>query len=80
MGQNILTMAASLLLVGLLLVPPAALGLLAGAALALQWGPAAPVLGGLAAIATAYGEVVLAARALGRLFERTDAAAIGLTS
>lgn len=80
MGQNILTLAASMLLVGVLLLPPALVGGLAGVMLALQWGPAAPVLGGLVALGVGYGEVLLAARALGRLFERTDATAIGLTS
>lgn len=80
MGQNILTLAASLLLIGLLLLPPLLLGLLIGVFLASQWGPLAPVLGGLAAIAASYGEVVLAAGALGRLFDRTDAAAAGLAS
>jgi hypothetical protein len=61
MGQNILTLAASLLLMGLLLLPPLLLGLLAGASLASQWGPVAPALAGLVAIAASYGEVVLAA-------------------
>jgi ABC-2 type transport system permease protein len=78
MGQNLLTLAGAALLVGLLLIPPALVGGLGFLALAAQWGPVAPVLGGLLGIAACYGEVVLAAQALGRLFERTDAAAIGI--
>jgi len=80
MGQNILTLAASLVLIALLLVPPAVCGGLAAAFLWSQWGTAALALGGLLAIAATYGEVVLAAGALGRLFDRTDATAAGLTS
>ena len=80
MGQNILTLAASLVLIALLLVPPAVCGGLAAAFLWSQWGTAALALGGLLAIAATYGEVVLAAGALGRLFDRTDATAVGLTS
>jgi hypothetical protein len=79
MGQNILTLAASMVLIALLLLPPALTGALMAAFLWGQWGPLAPALGGLAAIAMAYAEVVLAAGALGRLFDRTDPAAAGIT-
>jgi hypothetical protein len=79
MGQNILTLAASAVLIALLLPPPALTGALMAAFLWGQWGPLAPALGGLAAVAMAYAEVVLAAGALGRLFDRTDPAAAGIT-
>ena len=78
MGQNILTMVGSMLLLAILLLAPVALAGATALVLVAQWGVLAPVLGGLLGLAVVYAEVWLAARALGRLFARTDPSEIGL--
>lgn len=78
MGQNILTMVGSLLLLALLLLLPITIAAASALLLSAQWGVLAPALGGLVGIAIVYVEVWLAARALGRLFQRTDPSDIGL--
>ena len=79
MGQNILTLAGAAVLLTLALIPPLLVaGVVAGATL-WQWRALAPWLGGLAALAAIYVEVLLVLPLLGRLYARTDPGELGLT-
>ncbi|MGH7553574.1 MAG: putative ABC exporter domain-containing protein [Longimicrobiales bacterium] len=80
MGQNILRLAGSFLLLGLGLLPPLLIGGLAGFGLIPQLGPLAAVPAILLGVAALWAEVVLIIVGLGDAFERTDPVEAGLPS
>jgi hypothetical protein len=80
MGQNILRLAGSFLLLGLGLLPPLLIAGLTGFRLIPQLGPLAAVPAILLGVAALWTEVVLIIVWLGDAFERTDPVEAGLPS
>lgn len=78
LGQNMLAIIAYVVLLGLVLAPAVVAG--AGMFLGLEpvMGPWAAVPGAGAALGTAAAEARILIRSIGRVFERTDAAAAGI--
>lgn len=79
-GQNMLNLIGTVILLALAAIPPILLGVVVGAPLALTVGELAIVPAVLAALAGTAAEVYLLARWLGHLFDTTDPADAGLLS
>ncbi len=77
MGQMYLTMFATLVLLAVLLIPPAIVGGLVAMGFAGAYGPWAAPLAVIAGSAVALGELLLLVAWLGRVFERTEPAEVG---
>ena len=78
LGQHMLTMLGSILLLVLLMVPPLLVAGAAGASMVAQWGRYAFIPGGTAFIAALYGELALIITWLGNMYDRLDAVDAGL--
>ncbi|HSK20028.1 MAG TPA: hypothetical protein VK912_12830 [Longimicrobiales bacterium] len=77
-GQNMIVMFGTIVLLGIAAVPPLVAGGLVGAPLAMLMGETALLPGAAAALLAAGGEVVLLIVWLGGLYERTDPVTAGL--
>jgi ABC-2 type transport system permease protein len=77
-GQNVLTMIGTLLILVLAALPPVIAASAVAAPLLLASQPVAIIVGVLTAVAALLLEIALAALWLGRLFDRTDPVAVGL--
>jgi hypothetical protein len=72
LGQNVVNLIGTAVMLVLVAIPPVLLGAIVGAPLALQFGNLAAVPGALVAVAAVAGEVVLLTRWLGRLYDGLD--------
>jgi hypothetical protein len=79
-GQNMIVMIGTMLILLLCALPPLVAGVLVGAPLTLLVGPAAIAAGIVAGAAAGVGEIALITIWLGRLFDRTDPVEAGLLS
>lgn len=77
-GQNMIVMIGTVLLLGVAAIPPLLAGVVVGAPLTMLIGEAAALAGGLSAAVAAAAEVVLITVWLGRLYDRTDPVTAGL--
>jgi ABC-2 type transport system permease protein len=77
-GQNMIVMTGTLLLLVICAIPPLLAGAMVGAPLALLIGQGAVLAGVAAALLAAAAEVALFALWLGRLYDRTDPVMAGL--
>jgi ABC-2 type transport system permease protein len=77
-GQNVMTLAATLILLTIALLPALLIGAIVAVPLALQVGAIAVPAGFAAATAVIAGEVVLLIGWLGRLYDSTDPVVAGL--
>ena len=77
-GQNMIVMFGTMLLLAIAAIPPLVAGGLVGAPLTMLMGEAAVLPGAAAALLAAAGEVALLIVWLGGLYERTDPVAAGL--
>jgi ABC-2 type transport system permease protein len=77
-GQNMLIMIGTILLLALTLIPPLLVAVVVGAPLTLLTPALSIPAAAAAALATAGGEVILLSVWLGRLYDRTDPVAAGL--
>lgn len=77
-GQNMIVMVGTLLILALCALPPLLVGALVGAPLTMLIGGGAILIGIAAAMLAAVAEVALIIMWLGRLYERTDPVAAGL--
>lgn len=77
-GQNMIVMFGTTLLLAVAAIPPLLIGTLVGAPLTMLIGEPAAIAGLAAAELAAAAEVVLIALWLGRLYDRTDPATAGL--
>lgn len=77
-GQNMIVMFGTLLLLAILAIPPLAAGALVGAPLVVLLGESAAVVGVAAAVVAASAEAALLILWLGRLYDRTDPVTAGL--
>jgi ABC-2 type transport system permease protein len=78
MGQTLVTIIGTLLLLALLSILPLIAGGIVGGPLIITVGAVGIIAGAAAALLTAAGEVVLLTMWLGRLYDRTDPVAAGL--
>jgi hypothetical protein len=78
LGQNMLVLTGFVLLLGVVLLPPAVLGAGLGLVLEPSLGDWAAVPAGAAVLAATGGEAVMLVRWLGGVFERLDSAAAAL--
>jgi hypothetical protein len=77
-GQNMIVMVGTVLLLAVLAIPPLVVGAIVGAPLSMAIGPGAVPAGLLAAIIAGSAEIVLLVLWLGRLYDHTDPVAAGL--
>jgi hypothetical protein len=77
-GQNMIVMVGTVLLLAVLAIPPLVVGAIVGAPLSMAIGAGAVPAGLLAAIIAGSAEIVLLVLWLGRLYDRTDPVAAGL--
>jgi hypothetical protein len=77
-GQNMIVMVGTVLLLAVLAIPPVVAGAIVGAPLSMAIGAGAVPAGVLAAIIAGSAEIVLLVLWLGRLYDRTDPVAAGL--
>jgi hypothetical protein len=77
-GQNMIVMIGTLLLLGVCAIPPVIAGAIVGAPLTMLVGESAMLAGFAAAVLTAAAEVALIVIWLGVLYDRTDPVAAGL--
>jgi hypothetical protein len=77
-GQNMIVMVGTVLLLAVLAIPPVVAGAIVGAPLSMAIGAGAVPAGLLAAIIAGSAEIVLLVLWLGRLYDRTDPVAAGL--
>jgi ABC-2 type transport system permease protein len=77
-GQNVLTLLFTLILLVIGVIPPLIVAAVVAGPVALLSGSAAVLLGAAALVAALGGEVLLIALALGRMYDRTDPVEAGL--
>ena len=77
-GQNVLTLVFTILLLAVAAIPPLLVGIVVGAPLALVSSTGAVIVGGAAALVAVAAEVILMTLALGRMYDSTDPVQAGL--
>lgn len=77
-GQNVLTLIFTLVLLALAAIPPLIVGVVVGAPFVLVGGAGAVLVGGAAALATVAGELYLLSLTLGRVYDSMDPVEAGL--